>query len=164
METLIVNAGITDDDLLLRMDEEKIRRVLETNAIGPMIAVKEALRPLLRSKDGSIVLVSSASARYGVPGQANYTAAKGALEGFARTVAKEYASKGIRCNVVAPGGTATDMTSALTEDQRQTMLNDVPLGRLARPEEIASVIYWVSQSTYMTGVTVPVTGGAVLGY
>ncbi|QNE48617.1 SDR family oxidoreductase (plasmid) [Glaciihabitans sp. INWT7] len=98
------------------------------------------------------------------PRTGNYTASKAALEGFARSFAREYASRGIRINVVAPGPTDTDMIAALNDEQKQAMAAGVPLGRLGRVEEIASVVYWVSQSTFMTGTTVPVAGGLELGY
>jgi 3-oxoacyl-[acyl-carrier protein] reductase len=129
-----------------------------------MLAVKSALKGMLRAKSGSIVLVSSISARLGVAGQTNYTASKAALEGFARSFAREYASRGIRINIVAPGPTDTDMVAELNNEQRLAMAASVPLGRLAKPEEIAHVVYWVSQSTFMTGTTVPVAGGLELGY
>jgi NAD(P)-dependent dehydrogenase (short-subunit alcohol dehydrogenase family) len=164
IDILAVSSGITRDDLLMRMSEEKIREVMDTNAIAPMLAVKSVLKPMLRAKAGSIVLVSSISARLGVAGQANYTASKAALEGFARSFAREYASRGIRINIVAPGPTDTDMIAGLNDDQRQVMAAGVPLGRLGKVEEIADVVYWVSQSTFMTGTTVPVAGGLELGY
>ena len=164
IDILVVSSGITRDDLLMRMSEEKIREVMDTNAIAPMLAVKSVLKPMLRAKAGSIVLVSSISARLGVAGQANYTASKAALEGFARSFAREYASRGIRINIVAPGPTDTDMIAGLNDDQRQVMAAGVPLGRLGKVEEIADVVYWVSQSTFMTGTTVPVAGGLELGY
>lgn len=164
IDVLVISSGITRDDLLMRMSEEKIREVMDTNAIAPMLAVKSVLKPMLRAKAGSIVLVSSISARFGVPGQTNYTASKAALEGFARSFAREYASRGIRINIVAPGPTDTDMIAALNDDQKQAMAAGVPLGRLGKVEEIANVVYWVSQSTFMTGTTVPVAGGLELGY
>lgn len=164
VDVLVIASGITRDDLLLRMSEAKMREVMETNAIAPMLAVKSALKPMLKAKHGSIVLVSSVSARLGVAGQTNYTASKAALEGFARSFAREYAARGVRINVVAPGPTDTDMIAALNDEQKKAMSDGVPLGRLAKPEEIASVVYWVSQSTFMTGATVPVAGGLELGY
>ena len=164
VDVLVVASGITRDDLLIRMNEEKIREVMDTNAIAPILAVKSALKVMLRAKAGSIVLVSSISARLGVAGQTNYTASKAALEGFARSFAREYASRGIRINVVAPGPTDTDMIAVLNDEQKLAMASGVPLGRLGKPEEIANVVYWVSQSTFMTGTTVPVAGGLELGY
>lgn len=162
VDTLIIASGITRDDLLLRMGEDKIREVLDTNLIGPMLAAKAALKPMMKKRAGSIVLVSSLSARYGVPGQTNYTASKAGLEGFARSYAREYASRGIRINLVSPGATDTDMMAGVSDDMKKQMLDAVPMGRFATPEEVADVVYWVSQSTFMTGATVPVSGGMTI--
>lgn len=162
VDVLVVASGITRDDLLLRMGEDKIREVLDTNLIGPMLAAKAALKPMMKKRAGSIVLVSSLSARYGVPGQTNYTASKAGLEGFARSYAREYASRGIRINLVSPGATDTDMMADVSPEMKDTMLAAVPMGRFAKTEEVADVVYWVSQSTFMTGATVPVSGGMTI--
>ncbi len=163
LDVLVVCCGITRDALLPRMSEAAIRDVLATNLIGPMLAVKAALKPMIRARGGSIVLVSSVSAALGVPGQANYTASKAGLEGFARSIAREWAHAGIRINVVAPGPTDTAMLDAVPAAQRAHMVDAVPLGRVAQPEEVADVIYATSQHTYMTGASVPVAGGLNLG-
>jgi 3-oxoacyl-[acyl-carrier protein] reductase len=126
--------------------------------------VRRAVKPMLRGRRGSIVLVSSASARAGAAGQVNYSSSKAALEGLARSTATEYAAKGIRVNVVAPGPTDTDMVAAMTDKAREQLISEVPLGRLARPDEIASVVSWVADATFVTGATIPVTGGAAMGY
>lgn len=164
IDNLIIAGGITQDALLLRQTDAQLRQVVETNLIGPIQAVKAGLKPMLRARAGSIVLVGSISARLGVAGQTNYTASKGGLEGFASSFAREYAGRGIRINVVAPGPTDTEMMSAVPDAERRAMEEAVPLGRLGRPEEIADVIYWVSQSTFLTGATIPVSGGVQLGY
>jgi 3-oxoacyl-[acyl-carrier protein] reductase len=163
-EIVVYNAGITRDTLLLRMSEDDYRDVVETNQVGAFRVVRRAVKPMLRSRRGSIVLVSSASARAGAAGQVNYSSSKAALEGLARSTAKEYAAKGIRVNVVAPGPTDTDMVAAMTDKAREQLISEVPLGRLARPDEIASVVSWVADATFVTGATIPVTGGAAMGY
>lgn len=163
-EIVVYNAGITRDTLLLRMSENDYRDVIETNQVGAFRVVRQAIKPMLRKRNGSIVLVSSASARAGASGQANYSSSKAALEGLARSTAKEYAAKNIRVNVVAPGPTDTDMVAAMTDQAREQLISEVPLGRLARPEEIASAVSWVADATFVTGATIAVTGGAAMGY
>lgn len=159
LDTLVVSAGITRDAVLMRMTEESLREVMDTNAIGPMLAAKAALKPMLRARSGSIILVSSMSVKYGVPGQTNYVASKGALEAFARSLAREHAAHGIRVNVVAPGATETDMMDGVPDAERAAMIRQIPMQRLALPSEIAVVIADVASATYMTGSTVPVGGG-----
>ncbi|MFP4854662.1 SDR family NAD(P)-dependent oxidoreductase, partial [Paraburkholderia sp. BR14264] len=109
-------------------------------------------------------LVSSESSRAGIPGSSHYTASKAALEGFARSAMWEYGPRGIRINVVAPGSTETDMFAAVDDAHRQQLLARTPLGRFAEAAEVAEVIAWVAQSTYLTGACIPVTGGEGLGY
>lgn len=162
-EILIHNAGSNRDKLLLRMTEDDFRAPFETNTVGAYRLIKRILPGMLKAKRGSIVLVSSASAYAGQPGQANYAASKAALEGLARSVMREYASKNIRCNIVVPGGTETDMTATLSEGQREAMLAQIPMRRLARPDEIAEAVAAVAMMPYMTGATVAVTGGAAVG-
>lgn len=159
LDVLVVAAGITRDKLLLRMSEEDLTEVMQVNAIGPMLACKAALGPMMRQRNGSIVLVSSMSAKFGVSGQCNYTASKGALEAFARSMAREYAGRNIRVNVVAPGATDTDMMADVSEEARTAMLAGIPLQRLGTPTEIASAIIHTAENTYMSGATVPVSGG-----
>lgn len=160
LDVLIVSSGITKDGLLMRASEEDVHEIMTVNAIGPMLASKAALKPMMKQRSGSIVLVSSMSVKYGVAGQTTYTASKGAIEAFARSFAREYAGRGLRINVVAPGTTDTDMVSAMSDSDRQAMMSDVPMGRLARPEEIAEAIVNTAESTYMSGATVQVGGGA----
>ncbi|PPG65138.1 beta-ketoacyl-ACP reductase [Rathayibacter rathayi] len=163
LDTVVVNAGIVRQDLLVRMRDEDLREVFETNTFGAFNVVRAAVREMNRLGGGSIVLVASESARAGIPGGSHYTASKAALEGLARSAMWEYGSVGIRFNVVSPGATETDMFSLVSKENRAAHVARTPLGRIGRPEEIASVIYWVSQSTYMTGATIPVTGGEGLG-
>lgn len=159
LDVLVVTAGMTRDKLLMRMAPEDFTDVMQVNAIGPMLACKAALGPMMRQKGGSIVLVSSMSAKYGVAGQTNYTASKGAVEAFARSMSREYAGRGLRVNVVAPGATDTDMMAETPEAARSVMLEEIPMGRLGQAEEIAEAIVHTAQSTYMTGATIPVGGG-----
>lgn len=159
LDVLAVTAGITRDHLLLRMSEEDLTEVLRVNTVGPILASKAALGTMLRQRSGAIVLVSSMSVKYGVPGQTNYTASKGAIEAFARSMAREYAQRGIRVNVVAAGATDTDMMAAMPEDAREAMLADIPLQRLATPDEVSSAIVHAAENTYMSGGIIPVGGG-----
>lgn len=160
LDVLVVSSGITRDGLLLRVSEEDLLEVLRVNTVGPILAAKAALKPMTRQKSGSIVLLSSMSVKYGVAGQTTYTASKGAIEAFGRSMAREWATRGIRVNVVAPGTTDTDMVAAMSEDDRAHMMADVPMGRLATPAEIADAIVHTAESTYMSGSTVSVSGGA----
>ncbi|WIB65526.1 SDR family NAD(P)-dependent oxidoreductase [Curtobacterium sp. MCBD17_040] len=160
LDVLIVSSGITKDGLLMRASEDDILEVLRVNTVGPILAAKAALKPMMKQRSGSIVLLSSMSVKYGVAGQTTYTASKGAIEAFARSFAREYANRGLRINVVAPGTTDTDMIAAMTDDDRAAMMADVPMGRLATPDEIASAIINTAESTYMSGSTVSVGGGA----
>jgi len=160
LDVLVVSAGITKDGLLMRASEDDILELLRVNTVGPILAAKAALKPMMKQRSGSIVLLSSMSVKYGVAGQTTYTASKGAIEAFARSMAREYANRGLRINVVAPGTTDTDMVAAMTEDDRKAMMADVPMGRLATPDEIADAIIHTAESTYMSGATVQVGGGA----
>lgn len=157
-------AGITRDGLLMRMPEADLRVVLETNLLAPMLWAKALLKPMVRQRRGSIVFITSMSARFGVPGQTNYTASKAGLEGFIRSFAKEWAIRGIRANGVAPGPTETDMYDALSDDQKSALLADTPAGRPATPDEIAEVVVHTAEHTYQSGSVVPVSGGGGYGY
>lgn len=160
LDILVVSSGITRDGLLMRASEEDILEVLRVNTVGPILASKAALKPMMKQRSGSIVLVSSMSVKYGVAGQTSYTASKGAIEAFARSMAREYANRGIRVNVVAPGTTDTDMVSAMSPEDRSVMMAGVPMGRLATSAEIAEAIVNTATSTYMSGSTISVSGGA----
>ncbi len=163
LDVVVVNAGITRQELLIRMTADSARELFEVNSIGAMMAVKHATKLMNRQRSGSIVLVSSESARTGIPGSSHYTASKAALEGFMRSAMWEYGPRGIRINTVAPGATETDMIAAMTPDNRAKLLAATPLGRLAEPAEIADVIYWTAKSTFLTGAVIPVTGGEGFG-
>lgn len=166
VEVLVANAGVNRDQLLLRMSEEDFASVLETNLTGTFRVVKRACRGMLRARKGRIVLISSVVGLLGSAGQANYAASKAGLVGFARSIARELGSRDITCNVVAPGFVDTDMTRALTDEQREKIVGQVPLGRYARPEEIASSVRFLAseEAAYITGAVIPVDGGLGMGH
>ncbi|MBA0050511.1 3-oxoacyl-[acyl-carrier-protein] reductase [Streptomyces sp. AJS327] len=166
VEVLIANAGVNRDQLLLRMSEEDFTSVLETNLTGTFRMVKRASRQMLRARKGRIVLLSSVVGLLGSAGQANYAASKAGLVGFARSLARELGSRGITCNVVAPGFVDTDMTRALNDEQRSGILQQVPLGRYAEPEEVAATVRFLSseEAAYITGAVIPVDGGLGMGH
>lgn len=166
VEVLVANAGITRDQLLLRMSEEDFSSVVETNLTGAFRVVKRATRGMLRARKGRIVLISSVVGLLGAAGQSNYAASKAGLVGFARSVARELGSRNITCNVVAPGFVDTDMTKALTDEQREAIVQQVPLGRYARTEEIASSVRFLAsdEAAYITGAVIPVDGGLGMGH
>ncbi|MGP4113772.1 3-oxoacyl-[acyl-carrier-protein] reductase [Streptomyces sp. 4N509B] len=166
VEVLVANAGITRDQLLLRMSEEDWAEVLQTNLTGTFRVVKRAARGMLRARSGRIVLISSVVGLMGSAGQTNYAASKAALVGFARSVAREFASRAITCNVVAPGLVDTDMTRALPEERRAEILAQVPLARYAAPEEIAATVGFLTSEggAYITGAVIPVDGGMSMGH
>ncbi|WP_316527540.1 3-oxoacyl-ACP reductase FabG [Kitasatospora brasiliensis] len=166
VEILVVNAGITRDTLLLRMSEDDFDATLQTNLAGAFRAAKRAARGMLRAKHGRLIFISSAVAMTGESGQANYAASKAGLVGFARSLARELGPRGITSNVVAPGLTETDMTAALSEAQREALLQRVPLGRMAQPEEIAAAVSFLASDSaaYLTGAIIPVDGGAGMGH
>ncbi|WP_269854532.1 3-oxoacyl-[acyl-carrier-protein] reductase [Streptomyces sp. RPT161] len=166
VEVLVANAGVTRDQLLLRMSEEEFTSVVDTNLTGTFRVVKRAARGMLRARKGRIVLISSVVGLLGSAGQANYAASKAALVGFGRSLARELGSRNITVNVVAPGFVDTDMTRALSDEQRAAILGGVPLGRYAQPEEIASTVRFLSSedAAYITGAVVPVDGGLGMGH
>jgi 3-oxoacyl-[acyl-carrier protein] reductase len=166
VEVLVANAGITRDTLLLRMSDTDFEDVLQTNLVGSFRVVKRASKGMLRLKRGRIVLISSVVGLSGSAGQANYAASKAGLVGFARSVAREIGSRGITCNVVAPGFVDTDMTAVLSDDRKAEILKQVPLNRYASTEEIAGVVKFLAgdAAAYITGAVIPVDGGLGMGH
>ncbi len=161
---LVNNAGITEDGLLLRMGTDQWDRVLSTNLRSVYLCTKAALKPMLRARSGRIISVSSISGIAGNPGQSNYAASKAGIIGFTKSIAKEVGSRGITVNAVAPGFIATDMTDALGEAVTTAVTQQISLGRLGRPEEVAAVIRYLASddASYITGQTIVVDGGLAL--
>jgi 3-oxoacyl-[acyl-carrier protein] reductase len=166
VEILVSNAGVTNDGLLLRMKDTDFTSVIDANLTAAFRVTKRASQGMLRARKGRIVLMSSVVALLGSAGQANYAASKAGLVGFARSVARELGSRGITCNVVAPGPVSTDMTAALGEARLAELTAAVPLGRMAAPEEIAGVVAFLASAdaAYITGAVIPVDGGLGMGH
>jgi 3-oxoacyl-[acyl-carrier protein] reductase len=165
IEVLVSNAGITRDGLVLRMGDDDFSDVLDTNLTGGFRFARRVVKGMMRARWGRMIFVSSVVGLGGQAGQANYAASKAGLIGLARSLAKEFASRNVTVNVVAPGPIETDMLSALTDDQREAMLAMVPLGRLGSPDEIAATIEFLSSDAagYITGTVLPVDGGLSMG-
>jgi NAD(P)-dependent dehydrogenase (short-subunit alcohol dehydrogenase family) len=164
-EVLVANAGVTDDQLAVRMSDEAWRRVLDVNLTGSFLCARRALRRMLRAHAGRIVFVSSVGAFVGLPGQANYAASKAGLVGLARALAREVASRGITVNVVAPGLIDTEMTRALGDARLDAMMATVPLGRLGGADDVASAVTFLASpaASYVTGAVLAVDGGLAMG-
>lgn len=162
---LINNAGITADNLIMRMSQEEWLSVINTNVNGLYRVTKPLIRAMMKARWGRIVNISSVVARMGSPGQTNYVASKAAIEGFTRSLALELASRNITANAIAPGFIETDMTSDLDEGQTKAILERVPLGRMGRPEEVAAAVrFLISEDAgYITGQTLQVNGGLYNG-
>jgi len=158
---LVNNAGITRDNLLMRMKKEDWNEVIDTNLSGIYRICRSLVPSMVKARYGRIVNITSVVARSGNPGQANYAAAKAGAEGFTRSLARELASRNITVNCVAPGFIDTDMTGTLTEAQREALLAQVPMKRLGRPDDVAAgVTYLLSeQASYVTGITLDINGG-----
>lgn len=158
---LVNNAGITKDNLLMRMKDEEWASVIETNLSAVYRVTKACLRDMAKARWGRIVNISSVVGSMGNAGQSNYAATKAGVAGFARSLAAEVGSRGITVNTVAPGFIDTDMTKVLPEAQREALLGKIPLGRLGAPEEIASVVAFLASDAggYITGETIHVNGG-----
>jgi len=158
---LVNNAGITKDNLLMRMSEDEWFDVVNTNLSAVYRLSKACLRGRMKSRWGRIINISSVVGEMGNAGQSNYAATKAGVAGFARSLAKEVGSRNITVNTVAPGFIDTDMTKVLTEDQKNLMLNQIPLARLGQPEEIAALVNFLASDAgaYITGETIHVNGG-----
>lgn len=163
--TIVVNnAGITRDNLLLRMGVDDFDAVIDTNLRSAFLVTKAALRGMVRARWGRVISIGSVSGISGNPGQANYAASKAGLIGFAKSVAKEMGARNITSNVVAPGFIATDMTDELGEDARANVASSTALGRLGNPPEVASVVGFLASdsASYLTGQVIAVDGGIAL--
>lgn len=159
--TLVNNAGITRDNLLMRMSDSEWNDIIQTNLTSIFKLSKSVLRPMMKNRFGRIINIGSVVGTMGNAGQANYAAAKAGVVGFSKSLAREVASRGITVNTVSPGFIATDMTNALTEEQKKNTLASVPAGRLGSTEEIAAVVSFLASdgASYITGETLHVNGG-----
>jgi 3-oxoacyl-[acyl-carrier protein] reductase len=165
VEVLVANAGITNDMLVLRMDEAAFGSVVDTNLTGGFRLARRAVQKMMRARFGRIIFISSVVAATGQAGQANYSASKAGLVGLARSLAREFASRHITVNVVAPGPISTDMTAALSDDRQAAITEAVPLGRFGTPEEVAETVRFLASDAagYITGAVIPVDGGLGMG-
>jgi 3-oxoacyl-[acyl-carrier protein] reductase len=166
VEVVVANAGVTRDQLIMRMSEDDFETVVATNLTGSWRVAKRASKGMLRLKRGRVVFISSVSGLLGAPGQSNYAASKAGLVGLARSLARELGSRGITFNVVAPGFVETDMTAELSDDLRATYKSQVPLGRFCSTDEVARVVRFIGSedAAYITGAVIPVDGGLGMGH
>lgn len=162
---LVNNAGITRDNLLVRMKDDDWDAIMETNLKSVFRMSKACLRPMTKARKGRIISIASVVALMGNAGQTNYSAAKAGMIGFTKSLAREVGARGITVNAVAPGFIDTDMTKGLADEHKQVLLNQIPLNRLGRPEEIAAAVAFLAspQAAYITGETINVNGGMYMG-
>lgn len=166
IEILVANAGITADTLLLRMSDEDWDSVIATNLTGSFRLARRAAKGMMRQRKGRIIFISSVVGLLGSPGQVNYAASKSGLVGMARSLARELGPRNITANVVAPGYVDTDMTAVLSDEQKEGIRSQVPLGRYADPAEVAGAVLWLASpsAAYVTGAVIPVDGGLGMGH
>jgi 3-oxoacyl-[acyl-carrier protein] reductase len=164
LDIVVNNAGITRDNLLLRMKDDEWDAVMSTNLRGVFLLTKAAMRPMMKARGGRIINITSVVGLTGNAGQSNYAAAKAGLIGFTKSVAREMASRGITANAIAPGYIETDITSVLSDEIKTTVLNNIPLGRLGQPDDVASVVVFLASdaAAYITGQTLAVDGGMTM--
>jgi beta-ketoacyl ACP reductase len=166
VEVLVSNAGITDDTLLMRMSEEQFTRVLDANLTGAYRVAKRACRGMLKARWGRMIFISSVVGMTGGPGQINYAASKAGLIGVARSIVRELGNRNITANVIAPGFISTEMTEAVSEERRQSILGQVPAGRYGTTEEVAAAVTFLASdaAAYVSGAVLPVDGGLGMGH
>ncbi len=162
----VANAGITRDGLIMRMSDEDIEDVINTNLYGAIRVARRASKTMMKARKGRLIFISSVVGLMGSAGQVNYAASKSGLVGAARSLARELGSRGITANVIAPGFVDTDMTAELTQERKSAIVGNVPLGRYASPEEIADVVKFMAseEAGYITGAVIPVDGGLGMGH
>lgn len=165
LDGIVNNAGITKDQLLLRMKTEDFDSVINTNLKGTYLVTKALLKSFVKARKGSIVNITSVVGQTGNAGQANYSASKAGTEAFAKSTALEIASRGIRVNCVAPGFIATEMTQAMTEEAKAKFASEIPMGRIGEAKEVANAVAFLlsDESSYITGQTINVNGGLFMG-
>src|SRR6478736_1350496 len=166
VEVLVANAGITRDQLLMRMSDEEFDSVIDTNLAGAFRCARRASKGMIRLRRGRIVFISSVVGLYGGPGQANYAASKAGLVGLARSITRELGGRGITANVVAPGFIDTEMTAALPEDTQKSYKAAIPAGRFASTDEVAAAVRFLASddAAYISGAVIPVDGGLGMGH
>ncbi|MGC5629756.1 3-oxoacyl-ACP reductase FabG [Georgenia sp. Z1344] len=166
VEVVVANAGITRDQLLMRMSDEDFDEVLQTNLGGAFKIARRASKGMIRLRRGRIVLISSVIGLYGGPGQVNYSAAKAGLVGMARSITRELGKRSITANVVAPGFIDTEMTRVLPEAQQETYLGAIPAGRFGDIDDVAGVVEFLASPAagYVSGAVIPVDGGLGMGH
>lgn len=164
LHILVNNAGITRDNLLMRMKADDFDQVINTNLKGAFLCTKAVTRQMMRQREGKIINVASIVGVSGNPGQANYVAAKAGVIGLTKSTAQELASRQILVNAVAPGFISTDMTDELTDEQREAILQNVPLNKLGKPDDVANVVRFLASddANYITGQTIRIDGGMVM--
>lgn len=163
---LVANAGITRDTLLVRLSDDDLEAVIQANLVGAIRCARRVARGMIKAREGRIILVSSVVWALGSAGQVNYAAAKAGLVGAGRSLARELGSRGITTNVIAPGFIDTDMTAALSEEQRASILGQIPAGRYGSVDEVAAVAAFLASpgSAYINGAVIPVDGGLGMGH
>jgi len=166
IDVLVNNAGITKDNLVIRLTENDFREVIDVNLIGTFLMTKEVIPYMLRRRSGSIINISSIVGIFGNKGQTNYSASKAGIIGFSKSLAKEVASRNIRVNVIAPGFIETDMTDGLPDEIKEKILKNIPLGRFGKPREVSHLVTFLAsdESSYMTGQVFLIDGGLSLGF
>ena len=164
IDVLVNNAGITKDNLLMRMSEEEFDKVIEINLKGTYLVTKAVTKYMMKKRSGSIINLSSVVGVAGNAGQCNYSASKAGIIGFTKSIAKELASRNIRANAVAPGFIETDMTAVLSDSVKESIHNQIPLKRMGSSKEVAELIYFLGseKSSYITGQVINIDGGMVM--
>jgi 3-oxoacyl-[acyl-carrier protein] reductase len=166
VQVAVANAGITKDGLIMRMSDEDINEVINTNLIGAIRVARRATKNMMKARSGRIIFISSVVGLMGSAGQVNYAASKAGLVGAARSLARELGSRGVTANVIAPGFIDTDMTAELPAERKAEILANVPLGRYGSTEEIAEIVKFIAstQAGYISGAVIPVDGGLGMGH
>ena len=164
IDVLVNNAGITKDNLLMRMSEEEFSKVIDVNLKGTYIVTKIVSKYMMKKRQGSIINLSSVVGVVGNAGQCNYSASKAGIIGFTKSIAKEFASRNIRANAVAPGFIETDMTAVLGENIKENIYNQIPLKRMGKAKEVANLVYFLGteESSYITGQVISIDGGMTM--